>query len=126
MRASCTVIAILGGMAGVTDRPEVIYRGRRVRRLLIGLGLYGVVGMFTLVKLAWPWDFIGGPVTDAIFAYCVFQAIRIWDDRLLHLEETGDGIPECPETAGVWRCAGMRGHLGPCLFGVDEEALTAA
>lgn len=113
-RGLCFTVAILGAAVGVTDRK--VYRGDRVRRLLIALVLYAGVGMFTVVALVWPWSLVGGLATDAILLYAGFQAVRVWDSRLLHL----DPIERCPVTVFGDQCDGMLGHLGPHLFTYDE------
>jgi hypothetical protein len=92
--------------------------------------LYSAVGLtvlsLTLRFVPWPWNlvgWIGGPVTDAILLVGFYRLVRVWDNRVWHAAGSDphldDPIAQCTQRKGRWRCAGMNGHDGPHLFGIE-------
>ena len=102
------------------------WRSKRIWSSARWFVLYVVFGLWVLYEFGdFPRDLVPGLITDAIFAVAFYKLIRVWDSRRWHADGSDphlDGpMQKCRHYSGVWRCAGMQGHIGPHLYGISDE-----
>jgi hypothetical protein len=113
-----------GGDEMMEDPGE--WRSRQIRSSVRWFIAYAVVGLWVLNEFGnFPLDLPGGLLTDAILLVAFYKLVRVWDNRVWHANGSDthldDPLPRCTQRKGHWRCAGMNGHVGPHLFGINDK-----